>query len=138
MQVKFTIEGEPTGKGRPKFNGNTNVAYTPKKTKDYENLVKWSYAEQVGLCNTFGDSPVAVDIVAYCSIPKRTTKEKFEGMIVNKLKPTKKPDVDNIAKIILDALNHIAYDDDKYVVSLSVKKVYSSYPKVMVSIRDAE
>lgn len=52
--------------------------------------------------------------------------------------PLKKPDVDNVAKIILDALNGIAYRDDKQVVTLIVKKSYAGESGVGVTISEVE
>jgi Holliday junction resolvase RusA-like endonuclease len=48
------------------------------------------------------------------------------------MKPTTKPDTDNIAKICLDALNGIAYHDDAQIVELQVSKLYSDEPRVVV------
>ena len=59
-------------------------------------------------------------------------------MLDNKIYPTVKPDTDNIAKSILDALNGIAYKDDKQVVTLSVKKRYDEVPRVSVWIYEEE
>ena len=50
------------------------------------------------------------------------------------IKPTKKPDADNIVKIICDALNGVAYKDDTQVVELDFKKVYGEFEKVIVEI----
>lgn len=59
-------------------------------------------------------------------------------MLANRIFPVKKPDCDNIAKIILDALNKIAYKDDSQVIELSVKKLYSEKAKVLVHIEEIE
>ena len=45
--VSFTVLGEPTGKGRPRFNTQSGRAYTPKKTVNYETWVKWNIADSV-------------------------------------------------------------------------------------------
>lgn len=50
------------------------------------------------------------------------------------IRPTKKPDCDNIAKIICDALNGIAYYDDSQIVKIEVDKVYNETPGVDVVI----
>ena len=55
-------------------------------------------------------------------------------MLAGYEKPCKKPDIDNIAKVILDALNDVAYHDDTQVVSLSMQKKYSREAKVEVEI----
>ena len=52
--------------------------------------------------------------------------------------PIKKPDVDNVAKIILDSISGIVYKDDKQIVKLTVSKKYSDIPKVEVKIYNVE
>ena len=48
MELKFTVHGEPKGKGRPRFNTKTGHAITPKDTVIYENLVRMEYLNQCG------------------------------------------------------------------------------------------
>ena len=54
------------------------------------------------------------------------------------LRPTLKPDYDNIAKIIADSLNGIAYRDDAQIVDGYVRKFYSDKPRVVVTIQEAK
>lgn len=140
--VKFIVPGEPAGKGRPRFcAGYSNKtgtaytrAYTPKKTKMYENLVKIEYERQCGRYKFPDDSMLDIRIFAYYGIPNSTPKKKRQGMVEGKIRPTKKPDFDNIAKIICDSLNGIAYKDDKMIVDGMFRKYYSEDPRVEVKI----
>lgn len=130
----FEIIGEPMGKQRPRFArvGNFTRTYTPKETASYENLVKLYYEGFGG--EYFGEDMLKVEIEARFSMPKSFTNKKKEQALNEQIRPTKKPDCDNIAKIILDALNGIAFDDDKQVVELVVKKKYAEQPKVLIRI----
>ena len=65
---------------------------------------------------------------------KSTSKKKRQQMLAGLIRPTKKPDLDNVIKSILDALNKVAYHDDTQIVSLSVEKFYSDSPRVEVAI----
>ncbi|WP_278941179.1 RusA family crossover junction endodeoxyribonuclease [Anaerotruncus colihominis] len=139
MTVKFTVLGEPAGKGRPRFSnaGPYVKAYTPEKTVSYENLVKLEYRRQ---CKDFrfpDGAPLDLRITAYYSIPKSASKKKRALMEQYKIRPMKKPDNDNIVKIIQDALNLIAYHDDVQIVDCQLRKFYSSNPRVVVTIREA-
>lgn len=125
--MKFTIPGEPGAKGRPKF-CKGGWAYTPAKTASYENLVKLSYD------GPMHEGPLQVDIKAYFKIPKSTTKKNFLLMVSQMILPTKRPDWDNIGKIICDALNDIAYHDDSQVIDGRVRKYYSEEPRVDIEI----
>lgn len=131
----FEILGEPMGKQRPRFArmGKFTKAYTPKETINYENWVKLSYANFGG--EHFGDSGLSVKIVAKLSIPKSWSMTKRNKAKDGEIAPKIKPDCDNIAKIICDALNGIAYDDDKQIVELIVEKRYAEEPKVIVEIK---
>ena len=118
--------------------GNFVRTYTPEKTANYENLVKVEYRRQ---CHDFqfdSDVPLDVRIMAYYGIPKSTSKKKHKLMLFKAVRPTKKPDCDNLCKIYLDALNAVAYKDDVQVVDLQVRKFYSENPRVVVTIQKAE
>lgn len=128
---RIIIHGEPQGKARPRW-GNGQM-YTSKKTQDYEQQVcnAWMAAG-----HPMFEGAVRVTITAYCGIPKSATKKKREGMERWEILPTKRPDVDNIAKIILDGLNGVAYKDDAQVVDLRVKKLYGTTPLVLVDVEE--
>ena len=119
MKVKFEVLGVPRSKQRPRvcnFRGR-KFSYTPKTTKDYENLIKSSY---LAVSQKFWskDLPVKMDIVAFLPIPKRS------------------PDLDNVAKSVCDALNGVAYFDDSQICKLSIHKYYAKVPKIIVILGD--
>ena len=134
MKIEFTVLGEPRGKGRPRFTKSGHV-YTPKETSDYEMLVRASLRKAYPQLSPF-EGRLRVYIDAYFPIPKSYTT-KMKCLAHNHLiSPEKKPDCDNIAKVILDALNGVAYIDDKQVVQLQVYKHYDDQPQVRVHIED--
>ena len=127
--VNFTIPGEPRGKARPRWgNGRT---YTPRKTVEYEKRVKACYMASGG---KWMEGAVRAEITACYSIPKSAGKRARADMLSGKLRPAKKPDLDNVAKIVLDSLNGLAYQDDAAVVELVVEKFYSETPRVEVRL----
>lgn len=128
--IKFIIPGEPVAKGRPRV--TKFGTYTPAKTKNYETLVRELYIIQHG--QTLLDGELSVDIKAYFTIPKSTSKKKKEQMVGQSIRPVKKPDLDNVMKSITDALNEIAYKDDSQIVTASIAKYYSEEPRVEVLI----
>lgn len=127
--VEIEVLGKPVGKGRPRFSnaGGFVRTYTPDKTVDFENLVRleWHNAghEMLHGC-------IAAKICACFPIPKSVSKKKRATMDCAPY--PHKPDCDNIAKAVLDALNGIAYDDDSQVVELIVQKKYSDTPKTII------
>ena len=126
------IEGKIKGKARPRvFNGH---GITPKDTVQYENWVKICYKEQDG---RYLEGSVKATITAYYKIPKSYTKKRIKAINEGLEFPTKKPDVDNIAKIILDSLNGIAYKDDSQIVNLTVIKKYTDgIERVMLELEE--
>ena len=122
MRFTFTVPGEPEGKARPKVNTKTKTAYTPQKTRTYEAKIRGCYSLQGG---GKYEGAVKVKVTAFFRIPKKYTKKERELIQAGKLLPTKKPDGDNIVKAVLDALNGLAYDDDKQVTSHEVMKRYA-------------
>ena len=134
-QVVFTIKGEPKGKGRPRFT-KTGRVYTPTETMQYESLVILNY-RSVAKGYKF-TSPVRVTIKVFHAPPKSKSKKVKEDMLNGRILPTKKPDLDNIAKIILDGLNKVAWDDDTQVVEMMIVKRYSEEPFVGVIIQEID
>ena len=135
--IKFSIPGQPMGKQRPRVvhNGSFSKAFTPKETVTYENLVRVMYQE-AAKGKRFADGDMLdVKIVVYYGIPKSTSKKKRKMMLEHKIRPTKKPDWDNVGKIICDSLNMVAYHDDSSIVDAQVRKFYSENPRVDVTIR---
>ncbi len=135
MIYEFEIPGPVTGKGRPRINTYTCRAYTPNKTKEYEELAKQyfvlKYPRHIPI-----EGRVKVSIIAYFKIPKGTNKKNEELMLSGNISPTKKPDIDNIEKIILDSMNSLAFKDDNQITKLEIEKVYSEEEKVYVKIEE--
>ena len=134
MKIAFAVEGEPRGKERPRF-GNGQV-YTPDKTTTYENQIKIAYYEQCGNVKFPEDSQLELFVKAYYKIPKSASKKKKAAMLSEQIRPTKKPDGDNILKVVADALNGVCYKDDKNLVSMSVEKFYSDMPRIEVVVQE--
>lgn len=135
--VSFIVYGEPKGKGRPRFRkiGNFVKPYSSEVTVTYENLVKMSFIESCE--EKFLESqPLEMEVIIYQSIPSSASKKKQKEMEEGIIRPTKKPDCDNILKAILDGLNKTAYKDDTQIVKLSCEKFYSNEPRVEILIKE--
>lgn len=114
---------------------NTGMVYTPGKTKDYEFLVQQYFKMKYPRFEEI-QGRVSVEIIAYMSIPKTTSKKNRELMLNNEISPTKKPDVDNIAKSILDAMNRYILHDDNQVSKISVEKRFGEIEKVWIKVEE--
>lgn len=133
MIKTFIVEGQVKGKARARANTKTGHMYTPKGTQNYEAWVKSCYVHRSGGEMLQGDITALIE--AYYKIPasikSKTKREQMRRGIIN---PTIKPDTDNVAKIILDALNGIAYEDDKQIIDLRVIKRYADEPFVKITL----
>ena len=130
----FKVEGQPQGKGRPRFT-RSGHCFTPQSTRDYEFMIASEYKMAKG---ELLDGYVRVNIKAYYKIPKATTKINRGKIEAGLLKPAVKPDVDNVVKAVLDALNGIAYHDDNQVVYCSIEKDYAEEPCLIVEVSQYE
>lgn len=133
MRAEFIIHAAPVGKARPRV--TRNGTFTPAKTRAYEKLVRVEYGAQCG-AQYFGDSPLAVSITAYYQIPKSASKRKRGQMESKIIRPTVKPDADNVCKAVCDALNGVAWKDDAQIVNLIFEKHYGAEPRVKVEIEE--
>ena len=138
MQITFKVDGNPHGKGRPRFArmGGFVKTYTDAKTKSYEELVALSAQQAMGASEPL-KTPLDAFIYISLPIPMSYSKKRKEACLNGLEKPTKKPDIDNVCKGILDSLNGIVYKDDTQIVSLHCTKVYGE-PFVEVLIKETE
>lgn len=135
--IVFSIDEIPQGKGRPRFRrvGNFVSTYTDSKTRDYESKI----ADRAR--NAMGEtppllSPVSVSMYFRLPVPTSTPKKRVASLLGGLVRPTKKPDLDNLDKAVLDALNGIVYKDDSQVVTIHSKKVYSTHAGVDICIME--
>ncbi len=135
MIYEILVPGNAQGKARPRMNTRTGRAYTPPKTKNYEYEIKQWFVHTYPQYEIL-QGRLKVTIIAYFSVPESTSQKKAIQMLQNEISPTKKPDIDNIVKAVLDALNGLAYRDDTQVTIMNVEKVYADQPKVYVKIEE--
>lgn len=128
---EFFVPGKPFGKQRPRVT-RTGHAFTPEHTAIYENLVATCFLQKYPDCVP-EEGPVSIEIGAAFPIPQSWTKKKQALALDGKIFPGK-PDIDNVQKIIQDALNNIAYKDDSQIYHADTIKFYAECPGVNVRI----
>lgn len=136
MGVRFIVDGEPMGKGRHRTtvrDGRVRT-YTPRQTREYEDWVKLCYLRAAQGSRLNG--AIEARITGIFSIPKSISLRNRKLMLGKKAYHTKKIDCDNLAKIVLDALNGVAYDDDKQVCRLQVEKIYGEPARVEIELEE--
>lgn len=137
--IVFNVPGRPQGKARARTVTNPHTgkkhSYTPDNTREYEQRVQMCYKGAKSKEKFFNKEPLVMTIVAYYEIPKSTTKKDRVLIHNGELYPTKRPDVDNIGKIIADALEGVVYANDNQIVRMFVFKEYTegkAYVKVKI------
>ena len=144
--IDFTVPGKPQGKARARtFYDAKRQRYrshTPDNTVLYENLIMACYlkaANEAGYKPYINKEPIYIKITAYYEIAKSTSKKDRAKIEAGKLLPVKKPDIDNICKVICDALNGVAYQDDAQIVKIDAAKAYAAAePYVAITIKTAQ
>ena len=138
MSIVFDVPLEPKGKGRPRFSrhGKFTKVYTDQTTLDYETAIQSCAAKAMGASRPL-ETPVSVFLYIRLRIPQSYSKKRTEACLSGAERPAKKPDIDNVAKAFLDAMNGTVYLDDTQVVELNIKKVYSAVAGVDVAIMEA-
>ena len=137
MRIQFSVIGEPRGKQRPRYT-RQGIVYTPSETTAYEKRIRsaflWHIPEDSHVPLMTG--PVRLQIMAAYQIPKSASakqKQALEGTTA-----AKKPDLDNVIKIVMDGLNKAAYADDKQVVEIDARKIWSICPGLQITVEDYE
>lgn len=136
-RVQLTIPLRPRGKERPRWSKKTKRMYTPASITNYEDFIKLVYRQNYGTQMFPKNVPLDIRIRAYCPIPKSDTLTARAKKLTGVIRPTVKPDWDNIGKIVADALNKIAYHDDAQIVDSQTRKFYSDNPRVEILIQIA-
>ena len=138
MIVSFDIPGPPVGKGRPRVasRGGHARLYTPEKTASYESLVALA-ARAVAPAQML-DQAVGVVLDIRVPIPASWSKKKQAQALAGLLRPTTKPDIDNVEKAVFDGLNGVLWRDDVLVVEVTKRKRYDALPGVGVTISTME
>ncbi len=133
--IVITLAGTPTGKGRPRFSRKSGHAYTDEKTRAYE--TNFSYIAQHTMHGRpLLEGPLRVDVRATFPVPASWSGKKRTAALAGAIKPTCKPDADNLLKV-LDALNQIVWHDDKQIYHASISKLYGEKASYQVIIREA-
>ena len=132
QRITFTVPGKPYAKRRPRFSRKTGRAFDPVENGKAEASIGHIAASI--LSKPF-EGPVRVEIMASFAIPKSWSKARATA---NLHRPhCQKPDGDNLAKAVLDALNRIAWADDGQVFSISVTKTWGLRDQTVVHIEGA-
>jgi Holliday junction resolvase RusA-like endonuclease len=135
VSLSFTIPGEARGKGRPRatrFGGGVRL-YTDAKTASYEGLI--AYAAQAALAGRAPlDGPLVMSVLVRLAPPASASKKARAAMLAGEMHPTKKPDLDNVVKAVLDGCNKVAFGDDAQVCWINAGKVYAATAGVDVTL----
>lgn len=133
--IAFTVPGEPQGKGRAKIvkiGGFSRMA-TPAKTVAYEGLVAMAAQQAMR-----GGDPLAcacaIEVECVFSLPKSMSKKHRIEALAGRMRPTKKPDGDNVLKAVCDGINGVVWKDDVQAVDSRVIKRYGETPGVHVRV----
>ncbi|AIM25019.1 endodeoxyribonuclease RusA family protein [Melissococcus plutonius] len=134
-EIKFIVPGQPVPQGRPRFarRGKFVQTYDPKTSVDYKKLVK--EVAELNKPESLLEGALSVEIQIYKQSLKSFSKLKRDLFERKELRPITKPDIDNYAKGILDALKGVIWVDDGQVVRLVCDKFYSVSPRAEISIK---
>lgn len=132
--IVFEIEGKPMAKARPRFT-RKGIAYTDEKTRLYEKMVKIVFLKKYPEHKPL-EGYIEANITAIFEVPKSYSKKKTKELLESHNNYDHKPDLDNIAKIILDSLNGVAFRDDAQVTILHMNKEYGEKAKVIVELKE--
>lgn len=130
--IGFKVVNKIVGKGRGrafigKKKGGVGPAirvFTPAETVQKSNYVGFCFIKAAGEGHRLYTGPLRVEIETRHEIPASYSKKRRQACLNGSERPQKKPDIDNIEKLVLDALNKKAWEDDTQVVEIETKKYY--------------
>jgi Holliday junction resolvase RusA-like endonuclease len=133
--VTIEVAGKVQGKGRARSfrRGDFTGHYTPKETRSYEGMIRFAAQEAMKGRGRF-EGPVSVSVVVVFDIPVSYSKKKKAEALGGALWPTKKPDSDNLEKLVHDAMNTVVFKDDAQIVRSECTKKYGPAPKMVATV----
>lgn len=135
MKAEFSWVGQVRGWSRPRFDSRSKRVFNDKKLKQYQKEIAEAYRKQCPGAYFYKGDPLRVSVHVFRPLPESRPKR------ISAEPDTIKPDADNMAKAVLDALNGVAFDDDAQVVELHVTKhrrIRGALERVTVSIERCE
>ncbi|MUT66031.1 RusA family crossover junction endodeoxyribonuclease [Paenibacillus sp. NEAU-GSW1] len=128
--MQLTVNIAPMGCVRMTRRGKWTNAYAQRYLA-YKNTIAWAAREKV---KKPIESPVTVKLTFYFPIPPSWPKWKKQEAREGRIRPTVKPDIDNIVKGCFDGMNAIVWKDDNQVVEESSSKWYSDHPRIEIEV----
>jgi Holliday junction resolvase RusA-like endonuclease len=135
MKYSFEIKERAIGKQRPRYSRKLGKMYTPTKTSTFEEKVKWAFKSKYNIDIGINMNPFKAKIIIQ-SKPAESLGRKAKEELIKNIWDLRKPDIDNITKAILDALNGLPYKDDNQVVMLYAEKKYGEENKICVELEE--
>lgn len=149
LDIRFVIPGKARGKGRARAaplmrNGKPVIGaggrpivihHTPEETEAYESLVRIAAAQAMG-GRAPTQRPVRMDVEIVVGVAKSWSGKRQRDALAGRIRPTGKPDMDNVAKALLDGFNTVVFADDAQVVETWLRKAYGEIPQVVVRVRE--
>lgn len=142
--LNFSVFGYPVAQARARFT-RAGLMYTPAKTKAWKMKIAEAAREAMADVQFPAalEGPVILHLEFTLPVPPSWTKGKQHKALMGQIFPTGTPDVDNLAKAVMDAINDLnkgegggIWRDDSQVVQLTVVKRYGPTGHVHVQIRE--
>lgn len=134
--MNLNIEPQPWKRPKTRVVKGWVKHYSPQETKEYEELVATMYKAKSHGVYWEAHEPIGMFIWFGLPIPKSTSKKRARQMTLGEVKHTKRPDVDNLVKAVLDGLNGVAWEDDSQITTLNIRKCYCEAPYIWLHIYD--
>lgn len=134
--IEIVLAGAPMGKERVRFVKATGRTFTPERTVNYESRLALAAQHAMGDRPLF-DGPLSVELRVFMSVAVSKPKKFQAAALAGSIRPTKKPDLDNFAKI-LDALNLVVWADDAQIVEMQISKFYSNAPRMEIRVQNLD
>lgn len=127
--LRFTVPGEPRGWARART--GQGRFFTDTKTRSEKQAVA-AWAIEAGA--KVHDGPLRLIVRAYLGVPRSASKKRQAAMLSGAEYPTKKPDGDNLAKLVGDALTGVCWRDDVQVVDWIIEKRWCVEPRLEIEV----
>ena len=137
MKISLVIPGNPIGWARTRLGRRRSgrpIPFTPSKQRAFANRIRQAFRDKYPNF-TLMTGPLEAEVLVFFPIPKSASKKRRYDMRWGITLPERVPDWDNCGKIFSDALNGLAYKDDRQICSGHVDKKYDDRPRMEFKVR---
>jgi Holliday junction resolvase RusA-like endonuclease len=116
---------------RRRLDNGTVITFTDRSVEAYHATVRMA-AERAMAGRSPFTGAIEMVITALFPVPASWSRKRQAQALAGTIAKVTKPDIENACKGVMDALQSVAYQDDRQIVKLTALKLYGDRPRLEI------